>query len=239
MVECARRAVPFARPADRPAVVAHGAGNAVSGLERSVGEGADYVEVDLWVRNGRFEARHERRPLPLPVLVEQWYLRLAPRRPVDLEAVLRRLRARAGVFLDLKNGGARAAELLRATLDRFQPEVPVAVSSQWWYILREVAARCPEVTVLYSVDVPAKLALFFSVVEHDPVPVGMSCRAELLTPEVVERAHGRGLAVVAWTVDDPNWAAELARMGVDGITTHRVREIRGVLEGQANGRDAT
>ncbi len=239
MHESLRAAAPFRRPAERPAVVAHGAGNAFRGLEASVGEGADYVEVDLWVRNGRFEARHERRPLPIPLLVEQWYLRLAPRRPIDLAAVVRRLNGRAGLFLDLKNGGPLAAELLRATLDRYQPKVPVAVSSQWWYILREVAARCPEVSILYSVDVPAKLALFFSVAEHDPVPAGMSCRAELVTPDVVERAHARGLAVVAWTVDDPAQGVELARMGVDGITTDRVREIRTALAGQPGWRQAT
>ena len=50
---------------------------------------ADFIEVDLWVHHGRFEARHERRfPASLPLLFEKWYLRTAPRTPFGLADLL-------------------------------------------------------------------------------------------------------------------------------------------------------
>jgi glycerophosphoryl diester phosphodiesterase len=41
-----------------------------------------------------------------------------------------------------------------------------------------------------------------------------------VTPEVVDAAHGAGLRLTAWTVDDPARMRELASWGVDGIITN-------------------
>lgn len=41
-----------------------------------------------------------------------------------------------------------------------------------------------------------------------------------VTAEVVELAHGAGLRVNVWTVDDPARMVQLAEMGVDGIVTN-------------------
>ncbi|WP_373324439.1 glycerophosphodiester phosphodiesterase [Tepidiforma flava] len=87
----------------------------------------------------------------------------------------------------------------------------------------------PAIDLLYSIDVRAKLDLFLSVAERDPLPRGISCRHTLLTRPIVEELRRRGLAVVAWTVDDLDRAQELADWGVDGITTHRVAELREAL----------
>jgi len=37
---------------------------------------------------------------------------------------------------------------------------------------------------------------------------------------LVDLAHGAGLAVNTWTVDDPDLMLALAEMGVDGIVTN-------------------
>ena len=62
--------------------------------------------------------------------------------------------------------------------------------------------------------------------DRDLRPRGVSCRHSLLTPRVVEALHAKDLLVVAWTVDDIDRAAELVGWGVDGLTTHRVAEMR-------------
>lgn len=218
----------FLRPPERPALVAHGAGNRREALEEALRDGADYVEVDLWLRNGRFEARHERRLHGIPLLFERWYLRLPPRRPIELPELFARTEGRVGVLFDLKNSGATMTDTLARALQTTDGPPPV-VSSQWWHVLRSLAQRFRELVVLYSVDVQAKLDLLFSVAERDPLPAGVSCRESLLDRAVVERAHALGLAVVAWTVDSPVRAAELASWGVDGITTHRVKELRALF----------
>jgi glycerophosphoryl diester phosphodiesterase len=51
---------------------------------------------------------------------------------------------------------------------------------------------------------------------------GLHPAERLVTSELVERAHGGGLAVRAWTVDDPARVAQLVALAVDAIVTDDV-----------------
>lgn len=46
---------------------------------------------------------------------------------------------------------------------------------------------------------------------------------------LVDAAHALGLAVIAWTVDDPVRIGDLAAMGVDGLITNAPDVARGIL----------
>jgi glycerophosphoryl diester phosphodiesterase len=50
--------------------------------------------------------------------------------------------------------------------------------------------------------------------------------------EFVAAAHGAGLAVHVWTIDDEEEMAALADLGVDGIMTDRPRALEAVLRGK-------
>ena len=211
-------------------LIAHSAGNTREAALDAVELGADMIEVDLWVHRGRFEARHERRlPFRAPLLYEQWYVALPHRDPVTLPELIEICSGRCGVFLDIKNSGVETARLVEQDLASAVLPVPVAASSQYWPALRHVSGRLRQVAPFYSIDVVAKLDLFLSVMRRDPLPVGISCRHELVDQSVVERCHEEGVAVVAWTVDDPGRAADLVNMGVDAITTHEVGTLRSAL----------
>lgn len=214
----------------KPALIAHGGGNTAALASAAITERADFVEVDLWLHHGRFEARHERAMYPIPILIEKWYLRWAPRRPFGLAELLETAAGRVHVFLDLKSGGEEAARLVRRAIDDAGPSgARIVASAQQWRVLRAIQAIAPEVDTFYSIDVQAKLDLFLSVSERDRQPKGVSCRHTLLTASVVQRLHERGLWVVAWTVDDLERAEALAAWGVDGITTHRTALLRPAL----------
>lgn len=214
-----------------PAVIAHAAGNAPATVQLALAGEADFIEVDLWVHRGQFEARHERRlPFSLPVLFDNWYLKLPPRRRFGLSDLLREVAGRCGVFLDLKNGGEEAALLVRRALDAARVPVRLAASSQSWGTLRTLRRACPEVAVFFSIDVAAKLELFRSVAQHDRSADGVSCRHTLLSPGLVNEFRGQGIQVVAWTVDNAERARELASWGVDGIATGAPEVIRVALE---------
>lgn len=214
----------------RPAVIAHAAGNAPATVRLALAGEVDFIEVDLWVHRGRFEARHERRlPFSLPVLFDSWYLKFAPRRRFDLSELLTEVSGRCGIFLDVKNGGEEAAALVRRALDAVRVPVRLVASSQSWATLRALRRVCPEVAVFFSVDVAAKLELLRSVIGHDRSADGVSCRHTLLSAPVVGELHARGLQVVAWTVDEPARAQELARWGVDGIATGAPERLKAAL----------
>ena len=223
----ARRAAALSPVPGRPAIIAHSAGNTAARVRTAIAACADFLEVDLWVHRGHFEARHERRlPARVPLLLERWYVARPPRVPFGLAELLAEAASESGVFLDLKNGGAATPRLIRRSLAGHEGESRLVASSQSWSLLRAVKAASPEVDVYYSVDVPAQLDLLVSVMDGDPVPAGASCRHSLLSPELVRELHAAGLAVVAWTVDDPRRAKTLAGWGVDAITTRRPADLR-------------
>lgn len=220
----------FAGVASRPTLIAHGGGNGPEPVREALAASVPFIEVDLWFHRGRLEARHERRvPGPFPLLYEFWYLTPAPRPPYHLEDLLLACEGRASVLLDLKNGLGKLAPVLRQTLAAFGRGVDVVASSQNWPLLREVKVACPELELYYSIDTPDQFDLFQSVMLHDPLPAGVSCRHTLLDRRIVRDFHDAGLAVAAWTVDDGDRARDLVRWGVDAITTNQVEEIRAAL----------
>lgn len=65
----------------------------------------------------------------------------------------------------------------------------------------------------------------------DCVQVPTGARGVTLVDErFVRAAHGRGLAVHVWTIDDPDEMHRLLDLGVDGIMTDRPAVLRDVLQ---------
>ena len=54
---------------------------------------------------------------------------------------------------------------------------------------------------------------------------GLDVYHRRITPELVTMLHARGLACIAWTVDNPEDIRRLISMGVDGITTNRPERL--------------
>lgn len=55
--------------------------------------------------------------------------------------------------------------------------------------------------------------------------VAVDVKHSVLRPKIVEEAHSLGLAVVTWTVNDPDRAKQLAAWGVDTIITDAVDRL--------------
>ena len=58
----------------------------------------------------------------------------------------------------------------------------------------------------------------------------VNVRHDFLNAQMVQAAHAQGMRVQVWTVDRLEDMERALQLGVDGITTNRVRDLRGLLE---------
>lgn len=122
------------------------------------------------------------------------------------------------LFIELKAGSVHfpgIEEDLVALLQGFPREL-LQVSSFDHRAIRQVRNLAP--------DLP--LAILLECNPLDPVGMAQAAGARALhpawhfvTPELVAEAHGAGLQVYTWTVNDPQIAAMMKQAGVDGIMT--------------------
>jgi len=54
-------------------------------------------------------------------------------------------------------------------------------------------------------------------------------RGDLVTPDLVKKAHEAGLQVVAWTINEPDQMRRLIAAGVDGIMSDYPDRLVSVL----------
>ncbi len=64
--------------------------------------------------------------------------------------------------------------------------------------------------------------------------VGINADYKVIRPESVKVFHDAGLSVSVWTVDYVHDMKRLLDMGVDNITTHRIRKLRSIIEKRDN-----
>lgn len=136
-----------------------------------------------------------------------------------LEEVSELVGGSAELFVEVKGAGieARVLEALR------RHSGPVAIHS----FDHEAIARAAELAP------HARRGLLFDAAPSDLEGTVARTRAhdlwprgDLATTSLVDEAHGLGLRVIAWTINDPRAGAELIARGVDGICTDDVRWLR-------------
>jgi glycerophosphoryl diester phosphodiesterase len=240
------------RPAD-PIVIAHrGASgelpeNTLPAYELALAQGSDMIEIDLHTtRDGAIVVTHDAN------------LEDLGGRGEVADATLEEIRR-------LDAGGGRAVPTLEEVLDRFGGRIPFNLelkrSSRGEYpgmeaaAVEEVARRGvleqtlfssfydPVLEALREVSPEVRVAVLVS--RH--VPEGAMERARrvgaealnpersLVTRELVAAAHGGGMAVYAFTADDPLEMHRLLDLGVDGLFTNHPRRMRDVLASRQGG----
>lgn len=144
--------------------------------------------------------------------------------------------------IEIKQTGTDAANELCATIRRFDLVDHVLVSSFGQDAIDRFRSACPEVatsaterevTIFYVLHRLGLSGLDRPGYEALQLPE-RSAGQDLLSTGVLDDARGWGLAVVPWTIDDPDTMRELLGRGVDGINTNRpdlLIEIRAELAG--------
>jgi glycerophosphoryl diester phosphodiesterase len=138
-------------------------------------------------------------------------------RIITLVDGLEAVRGRAALLIDLKADGL--AEQIVETV-RACDAPSVAVCGHFWASLREIKRRAPEIGTSLTLDRAWQRQHGGGVIERiDTDAVTVDWR--IVDPPFVARCHARGLAVLAWTVDDLPLMRRLLAMGVDGLTSNR------------------
>jgi len=214
---------PLLQPAVLPSaptmVVAHNAGNNPATASQALLHGATVIEIDVLFYDGHLRAAHS------PPATETGKLRWRISPPPLLSDVWAVARDAPAVQLDLKSHHPRLMPLLLEFLDERRAETSVIVSSPDVHDLDRIVAAYPEVGRFLSIGSSCALAVFEARPETLQSVTGVSVRASLLDNHAAAMFRERGLAVIAWTVDDATALDRILALGVDGITTNNLAII--------------
>ena len=184
----------------------HAPENTLAAFQKAIDLGCDGVETDVWLADdGRLVISHDPpgRDASLTLAEVLDFCRGKLEVNVELKCPASEERAR-------QTGTSVAAILAR----RGDPDV--YVSSFWWDALEGSRNAGPAVrrAFLFS-DSPERRALLESA--RAAGVWALHPNRAYVTPAFVRDAHGAGLVVNAWTVNEPSEIATFAKWGVDGI----------------------
>ena len=209
--------------------------NTLAGFRRALELGADGIELDVHAtRDGTIVVHHDfevsgrdgAAPLRIGTSTAEELAAHAAGAGLalpTLAAVLDEVAGRATVYVELKGGGTAAgvAALLRGR------EGWTAVHAFDHRAPRRARAALPTLRagiLLQSYLVDAASAL------RAAEATDLWQWYEQVDERLVRDVHGAGGRVIAWTVNDPDAAKELAEMGVDALCTDVPADLRKALE---------
>lgn len=206
--------------------------NSIAAFERAIELGADGIELDVHAtRDGIVVVHHD------PVVHARHPQRPAHRQIADLSAVelaefpladgariptlsetLDAIGKRAIVYVEIKAPNIEAL----VTRGIRESEATCAVHSFDHRVVRNVKAIFPAIRtgvleVSRHIDPVASLA--------DASAQDLWQEVDSIDEEIVQRAHGVGARVIAWTANEAAQWETLYDLGVDGICTDRIAEL--------------
>jgi glycerophosphoryl diester phosphodiesterase len=211
--------------------------NTIEAVEAALAHGVDFVELDVFSGPGRkLVLGHSRNELEEdPVSLEDMLVFLAERAP------------KVGVLTDLKFAGVERAfvETLRAhgfvqralactsqvptlqNLARLEPELARSRTHPRGRVYLGGHRTFLHVTGPIQWALRVALPYRVRVLVEEVRASAMTLNHRAVTRATVERCHELGIAVFAWTVNDPALARRLDEMGVDGVITDDPRVLAG------------
>jgi glycerophosphoryl diester phosphodiesterase len=220
--------------------------NTMAAFRRAVELGAGFIETDLHLtRDARFVAIHDTtldrttnghgavREMTLAQLREldagKWFDRqFMDERIPTLEEILEFAKQRDVVFyLELKYDSAWGMHhALVGALRGVEYAARTTV----------ISFDGGQIEAVRRLDPSIMTGLLVEVADGDPVQATIDVggrqlcpRADLVTPELVERAHAKDLLVATWTVDQPEEMRRVIAAGVDGVMSNFPDRLRHVI----------
>lgn len=220
--------------------------NTMAAVKLAIGQGADWVEIDVQVTAaGEVLVFHDRdfqrvgnraldlrdaRPQDLAEIdIGSWFdPKFAAERTPTLRQVLDACRGRCGVLIELKHYGDDEALEPRVVeeVERAGMVDEVRLMSLDQESVRTIRRLRPE----WPVGLLSSVALG-DLTRLDVDFLGLNGRAA--TPALIERARDAGIDVHVWTINDPVEMSAMISRGVDGLITDEPERARTVMEQRA------
>lgn len=209
-----------------PWLVLHRASRSRGRLRAGLASRADYLELDVWLEDGRVALRHDPLLIPgFPYLTRRRVYPVPRLRRFWLDEV----RAPGRVFLDLKEARpelvGRCIGALRAT----ESLAHAMASTPIWPLLDALASAAPEVGRYYSIGRgEAGDRGWWAYVERMGsmrAGDGVSIHRETATPDRLALLHEGGLRAICYTVNDYEEGVRLVEAGAGGLTTDRLELV--------------
>jgi glycerophosphoryl diester phosphodiesterase len=205
-----------------PLVIAHRAGNRLDVLHAAERAGVRLIEADVRLFRGRAEVRHLKTVGPLPLYWDKWEVAAPWRKPLLLGALLEATSPTTELMLDLKGPRRRLAELVLHELRPYLGRRRFTISARRWDLLDAfdgAAVRC-----VHSVGSTRQLRSLLRRSQRRPI-AAVAVHERLLDAAIVDQLHGLAAIVLTWPVNRIERAAELVRMGVDGLITDESDQV--------------
>lgn len=196
--------------------IAHNAGDDLPAATRAVAYGADAIEIDVRLVEGKLYAAHD---APVPLLEDLVF------RGPSLRDVWPVARLTDGVLLHLKQGSSRYLGDLQSFLDSRALRRTI-VQTKSPSTLRELRRTMPTVQRMLLVFTAEELAALRADEPLLATIDGVSVRESLLTASAQAWLQRRGLVTFAWVVNDEARMSQLVARGIDGIITDRLDIMR-------------
>ena len=209
------------RPTPSVEVVAHRGASAyrpehtIAAYDLALQQGADMLELDLRPRaDGRLAVVHD--PTPEPVAA----------RALTLEDVLERYGTSTRYLVELKDPDPAWEQSVPAALARYGLEEHAVVQSFDAIALRRLRSASPWLSCA-PLHRRKRGGRGLDAIARYATGIGVWHRS--VDAALVGSAHARGLAVRAWTVNEPRAIERLLALGVDGIITDAPDVAHGII----------
>lgn len=182
----------------------HVAENTLASFERAIELGCDEIETDVWLTDRGLIVCHDPPPATASLTLEDALDACAGR--VTLNVEVKALRDEANAY----GAGARVASLIDGR------GADAYVSSFWWPALDGAREHSPAIRRAYIYASYAEVGLLVACAKAAGL-WAIHPNHTFVTLELVAQAHAAGLAVNAWTANEPADIAALVAAGIDGI----------------------
>lgn len=225
--------------------------NTMASVELAWKQQADAVEIDVYLtKDGKIVLMHDKTPKryggpntnvssmtwdELKVLdVGHWKdPKFKGITPPLLEEVLKDIPEGKRLFIEIKSGPEIVPELKRVLKEANRPASQTAIICFNQKVIERTVQELPELQSYWVLSMedknkkPVKVEWIIETARKIKAHgVDIGGKSALITEEKVKAIHDAGIPVYVWTVNNPEEAERIAKMGVLGITTDRPGLLR-------------